>query len=183
MSIGLSRVGVNEVVSFTADPERLDLIAILSEITRVAMQGNRIDRASSFESGWWRLYAPMQMGRTLRIARIVATDDRACHFFYDLQKSGFVESESPMAGATGLSVGSGIPAPKAGAQTTMTMTLRDPRNAVNATDIPSWALSILVSDTLGSSGFLAGRSVHETQNTRKLAGWLNRVLGRPESPF
>ena len=142
--IGLSGKGINELASW--NPEKLNLIAALPRITRVAVLARTAANAEvsvanpAGESvlAYHTFYAPVRMNGELRMARLVVQEQKGGRYAYDLQQSGIVEERSPAEPAR-------IPGHIRGASQTQagltSMTVSQLRDAVNAVDRPGWQWS------------------------------------------
>lgn len=144
--IGLSRTGVQELLYWTARPERIEALAALPSLIRNGVLATsvpnaappRADVADAVRSVH-TFYAPLRIAGETRIARLVVKETVNGNFAYDLQQSEVLESEGP--------VGDSPRAPdtKSGAWATTTgpseMTIADVRAAVNADRRPEWRWS------------------------------------------
>lgn len=152
--IGLSGRSIGEITSWNS--EKLNLIAALPRITRVAVlansEVNKKPRAN-VEAGeavraMHTLYAPVRVNGELRIARLVVRETVNGNYAYDLQQSGIVNEENPAGTAR-------FPGSILGASQNRTgltaMTVAQLRDAVNAVDRPGWQWA--KADPVGSPAF------------------------------
>jgi hypothetical protein len=137
ITIGFSRTGNRELVTWTARPERIELLAALPGITRRAMfAGMNEDTIDGAKRRWATFYAPVRIGGALRVAKLVARDAGNGAFYYDLQHSDVLETRNPTEVG---SRGGGTPATKAGP--IRTMTVAQIREAANAVGREGWGFS------------------------------------------
>lgn len=177
--IGFSREGNRELRTWTARPERIDMLAALPQITRHAVlvdMTTERDGAGGV-SRWATLYAPVALDGRLRIARLVARDAGNGSFAYDLQHSTMLETASPASAGLGGGGGSGT---KSGAPTTLTVA--QVREAVNAAGLPGWAMSRTPGAFYSAlaEAVAAGRGAPKRGAAAAWKGWLDGAQRRGE---
>lgn len=150
-TIGLSRAGNKEMLSWTAEPIEIEALAALPRLARVAVLAKTEQHTPTGKDdsirAWHTFYAPLRRGNETRIARLVVREDVNGNRAYDLQASGLLKDESP-------AEASRTPNPESGASTPMAglteVTVAQLRAAVNGVDRPGWQWS-QSPDTSGSS--------------------------------
>lgn len=151
MRFRLSRDGIGELLSWTADPSKLDLLAVLPQITEQGIVA-RVDstRVASQQAGqppqaqsWATLYAPVRVGGKLKIARMLGKDAGSGVFIYDLQHSAVLDPTEATSDLPATESGStGSPAGRA-------LTVAELRALVNADPRESWNWSMPVEQMPG----------------------------------
>lgn len=144
MRFRLSRDGIGELLSWTADPSKLDLLAVLQQITEQGIVA-RVDstRVASQQAGqppqaqsWATLYAPVRVGGKLKIARMLGKDAGGGTFVYDLQHSTVLDPTEATSDLPATESGStGSPAGRS-------VTVSQLRAMVNADPRESWNWSM-----------------------------------------
>lgn len=144
MRFRLSREGIGELLAWTADPAKLDLLAVLPQITEqgivARVETTRVASANAAQplqaQRWATLYAPVRVGGKLKIARMVAKDAGGGAFVYDLQHSAVLDPTEAASDLPGTEPGStGSPAGRA-------VTVSELRALVNADPREAWLWSM-----------------------------------------
>jgi hypothetical protein len=144
MRFRLSSDGIGELLSWTADPSKLDMLAALQQITEQGIVARvESSRVASRQAGqpaqaqtWATLYAPVKVGGKLKIARMVAKDAGGGAFVYDLQHSTVLDPTDAASDLPATESGStGGPAGRA-------MTVSQLRAMVNADAREAWNWSM-----------------------------------------
>lgn len=139
LTFGFSARGNRELKSWTSRPEAIELIAALPAITKhgIVSSIDTFMRDGGRRERWATIYAPVNIGGELRVARVVAHDSGNGLFLYDLQNSEILKSANPAEAGSG---SRGVPATKAGATSTE-MTVAQLREAVNSDPRSEWQFS------------------------------------------
>jgi hypothetical protein len=140
LKLGLSIAGNRELMAWTADPSKLDLLGALPQIAEQSLLAKVEAGRENDRTRFATFYAPVQVGRRVHIARMVAREAGNGVFVYDLQQSALLETANPE-GSSG-----DIPATKAGASGERSgprgMTVAELRAAVNADPREAWNWSL-----------------------------------------